>query len=219
VEVTVSDLAALEAFLRRRLAEPLPGAVAHQRFAPRPTRDGWRPDDRPPHARRAAALILIYPGDVGPVLALTVRHADLPHHPGQISLPGGRIDLDESAEHAALRETHEEIGVQPSAVRVLGALSTLWVVVSNQLVQPFVGLTDARPTFVLAAREVERLIEMPLADLHDVERIGWERRTRDGEPIDYPFFRLADTQVWGATAMMLGEFGALFNPDFGPTPS
>ena len=211
-----SSLPATEAFLIQRLAQPLPGAGAHRRFAPLPTREGWRPDDVPAHARRAAALILLYPGAAGPMMPLTVRHSDLPHHPGQVSLPGGGVDPDESAEQAALRETQEEIGVPPESVRILGALSTLWVVVSNFVVQPFVGVTDARPHFQIAPREVEALVEMPLRDLHDIRRMGWERRTRDGLTVDYPFFDLEQHQVWGATAMILGEFGALFEPEFGP---
>ena len=214
--IDFTRLAAVEVFLRERLAQPLPAAEAHLRFAPRPAREEWRPDDRPQQARRAAALILIYSGEHGATIPLTVRHTDLPDHPGQVSLPGGRIDLDESAEAAALRETHEEIGVSPHSVRVLGALSTLWVIVSNHLVQPFVGITDTRPAFEIAAREVEALVEMPLANLHDLTRIGWERRIRDGMSVDYPYFQLVDHQVWGATAMILGEFGALFDSEFGP---
>src|SRR5262249_54027694 len=57
-----ADLAALEAFLRARLAQPLPGNDAQFRFSPRPTRKNWRPDMQPPEARRAAALLLLYPG-------------------------------------------------------------------------------------------------------------------------------------------------------------
>jgi 8-oxo-dGTP pyrophosphatase MutT (NUDIX family) len=148
---------------------------------------------------------------------VTARHGDLPQHPGQISLPGGGVDAGESAAHAALRETHEEIGVPPEVVRILGPLSTLWVIVSNFVVQPFVGVTDGRPAFRLAEREVEALVELPLQDLHDLERIGWERRTRDGATTDYPFFNLGGRQVWGATAMILGEFGALFDSEFGPS--
>lgn len=212
----LTGLAAIETFLRQRLAAPLPGADAHLRFAPRPAHEAWRPDDRPVTARQAAALILLYPGEHGVTIPLTVRHDELPHHPGQISLPGGRVDFSESAESAALRETYEEIGVRTEAVRVLGALSSLWVIVSNHLVQPFIGATDTKPEFRLAAGEVEALVELPLASLHDITRIGRERRVRDGIDVDYPYFKLAGHQVWGATAMILGEFGALFEPDFGP---
>jgi 8-oxo-dGTP pyrophosphatase MutT (NUDIX family) len=217
VDVDVRDLRRVERFLDDRLGQPLPGAAAHRRFAPRPARDGWRPDEVPTRARRAAALILLVPDAAGTAsIPLTVRHTDLPHHPGQVSLPGGRIDLDESAEQAALRETHEEVGVPPASVRVLGALSTLCVPVSNHVIQPFVGIVHERPRFTLAAREVEALVELPLVALHDLEQRGWERRTRDGRDIEVPFFQVRGHRVWGATAMILGEFGALFDPAFGP---
>lgn len=172
----------------------------------------------PAEARRAAALILLYPGEAGPTIPLTVRHSDLPHHPGQISLPGGRIDPGESAEQAALREADEEIGVTPAGVRVLGPLSTLWVIVSNFVVQPLVGVVDARPDFRLATGEVEALVELPLSDLRDLTRVAWASRTRGDLLVDYPYFDVAGHHVWGATAMILGEFAALFAPDFGPAP-
>jgi len=216
VDLDLSDLLAVERFLTDRLRRPLPGADAHRRFAPRPARDGWKPDDLPSRARRASALVLLYPGSRGPTIPLTVRHTDLPHHPGQISLPGGRIDLDESAEDAALRETREEIGVPRETIRIVGPLSTLWIYVSNHVLQPFVGIADHVPEFELAPREVEALVELPLADLHDLTRIGWEQRTRDGVEIAVPFFSLHGHRVWGATAMILGEFGALFEEGFGP---
>jgi 8-oxo-dGTP pyrophosphatase MutT (NUDIX family) len=138
-------------------------------------------------------------------MPLTVRHSSLPHHPGQISLPGGRIDLDETAEHAALREAQEEIGVHPDRVRVAGALSTLWVMVSNHVVQPFVGVTDRRPDFVLAAREVEALVEMPVQHLLDEARVGFELRVRDGLDVEVPYFDVDGQRIWGATGMVLGE--------------
>lgn len=213
------EFTTLEASLVDRLQRPLPGAGAQRRFAPQPHHKGWRPDDLPPHAREAAALLLIYPGPAGPTIPLTVRHSDLPHHPGQLSLPGGRINADETPRVAALRETYEEIGVPPERVRVLGPLSTLWVSVSNHVVRPFVGTTPTRPEFQLAAREVQALVEVPLEDLHDVTRVRWEQRVRAGVVIDVPFFDFGGHQVWGATAMILGEFGALFDPEFAPRPS
>jgi 8-oxo-dGTP pyrophosphatase MutT (NUDIX family) len=203
-------------FLTSRLQQPLPGPNVHRRFAPRPHHQGWRPDDRPAGARHAAALLLLYPAANGAAFPLTVRRTDLPVHPGQVSLPGGRINPDESAHAAALRESEEEIGVDASAVTVLGALSSLWVIVSNHVVQPFVGISMTRPDFRPSPSEVAALVEMPLADLHDLRRLKWEQRTRDGVLVDVPFFDLDGYQVWGATAMILGEFGALFDPDFAP---
>ena len=145
-----AELDDIEAFLRARLAKPLPGRAAQRRFAPVPSRKDWEPDLEPATARRAAALMLLYPHPDGPRMALTLRRDDLPHHAGQVSLPGGAIDPGEDDLGGALREAHEEIGIEPSHVRVLGSLSTLWVNVSNFVVRPFVGVTDARPEFQLA---------------------------------------------------------------------
>ena len=228
-------LPSLEAFLRDRLQTPLPGPEAQRRFAPLPYRDAWDPAARPAHARQAAALLLLYPGALGPSIVLTERHADLPHHPGQISLPGGRVDEGETAAEAALREAHEEIGIDPSAVRIIGELSTLWVLVSRFVVHPIIAMADARPDFVVSPREVESLIEMPIDILHDPARRRWQRRVRrlgNGADVTIrvPYFALDRAaagaganggngpEVWGATAMILGEFGALLDPAFGPGP-
>jgi 8-oxo-dGTP pyrophosphatase MutT (NUDIX family) len=201
-----------------RLAAPLPGAEAQWRFSPLPTRKGWRPELQPAEARPAAALLLLYPGESGPVVPLTIRHSDLPQHAGQISLPGGRIDAGESAEAAALREAHEEIGVPASAVRVIGRLSSLWVVVSNHLLHPFVGVLDQRPEFRLAPREVDSLLEVPVSFFRDARRLGWSRHSREGVIVDYPHFDIDGHLVWGATAMVLGEFACLFDQGYAPPP-
>jgi 8-oxo-dGTP pyrophosphatase MutT (NUDIX family) len=203
------ELPKLESFLRARLAEPLPGASAQWKFAPTPSRKSWRPDDQPPTARQAAALILIYPGERGPSFLLTERRHDLPHHPGQISFPGGALDPGEAPDAGALREAHEEIGVRVRDVRLVGALSSLWVVVSNFLVRPFVGVADHRPDFRAEPREVAALVEVPLTDLRDPSRIGTEEKIREGVVVRYPYFDLEGHHVWGATAMILSEFREL----------
>jgi 8-oxo-dGTP pyrophosphatase MutT (NUDIX family) len=208
-------LSELESFLRARLEEPLPGSRAQWRFAPRPARKGWDPGQTPPEARPAAALILLYPGNEGPAIPLTLRRHDLPEHAGQVSFPGGRIDPGERPEEAALREAHEEIGIDPASVRLIGPISSLWVVVSNHLVHPFVAIADQRPAFRLAEREVAELVEAPLAHIRDETRVEWQKVVRDGMFIDYPSFDLGGHRVWGATAMMLGEFASLFDEDFG----
>ena len=218
MDAALSDLRALETFVRARLAEPLPGADAQRRFAPRPLRKGWRPELVPDDARRAAALVLIYPGAAGPSIPLTVRHADLPDHGGQVSLPGGKIDLGETAAEAALREAHEELGLDPSTIRLVGSLSSFWVVVSGFVVFPFVGVTDRRPDFHPATGEVAEVIEASIADLLDARRRGWGQWAREGVLVRFPYVEIAGHKVWGATAMMLSEFGALFDPTFAPPP-
>jgi 8-oxo-dGTP pyrophosphatase MutT (NUDIX family) len=213
---------ALEDQLRDRLRHPLPGKDAQLRFAPRPGLKSWDPAARPDDARTAAALLLIYPGSEGPTVVLTQRHADLPHHGGQISLPGGGLHAGEIPPDAALREAHEEIGLDPTNVRVIGSLSTLWVIVSRFVVHPIVAVADSRPDFVPCAREVASLIEAPLNTLWDPARLKFESRVRrgaDGNPgltVSVPYFDVDGHQVWGATAMILGELGVALNPSFGP---
>jgi 8-oxo-dGTP pyrophosphatase MutT (NUDIX family) len=203
------SLPEIEGLLRSRLALPLPGPQAQWKFAPTPARKDWRPEDQPSTARQAAALILLYPGEHGPSFPLTVRRDDLPHHPGQVSLPGGGLDPGEDPLAGALREAHEEIGIPTRDVRVIGALSSLWVVVSNFVVRPYIGVTDHRPEFRAHPGEVAELIEAPVAALTTPERIGLEQRVRDGVLVRYPYFDIEGHHVWGATAMMLGELAEI----------
>ncbi len=206
----------LEEYLSERLREPLPGPGAQRRFAPLPLIEGWSPEQTPEAARRAAALLLVYPGSDGPTIALTLRHTALPTHGGQISLPGGALEPGESAEAAAVREAYEEIGLAPDQVRVLGPMSSLWIAVSNFVLTPIVSVSGARPVFSLHTREVQALIELPVARLFNDASLGWAHRTRGATRIDYPYFEVDGHVIWGATAMVLCEFACLFVPDLAP---
>lgn len=201
--------AALARHLARRLRGPLPGPAAQRRFAPLPLIEGWSPDQTPETARRAAVLVLLYPGSEGPTIPLTVRPVTLPTHGGQISLPGGALDPDESPEAAAVREAEEEIGVAPHTIQLLGALSTLWIPISNYVLTPIIGVTNAVPEFKLHLGEVAALIEVPVSVLLDHTTVQWAHRTRGGTRIDYPYYKVGGQAVWGATAMVLSEFAAL----------
>jgi 8-oxo-dGTP pyrophosphatase MutT (NUDIX family) len=196
----------VERALRERLAGTLPGIDAQMRFAPYPVRPGWRAGEFPDDARPAAALLLLYPGADGIAVPLTIRSRRLARHAGQISLPGGATDAGETLAAAALREASEEIGVDPSAVRVLGELTPVHVLVSGFTLHPVVGVTDGRPAFIAAEHEVEEILEVSLDDLRDASRIHRGTRMREGVAVEYPYFDLLGHQVWGATAMVLGEF-------------
>jgi 8-oxo-dGTP pyrophosphatase MutT (NUDIX family) len=196
----------IEESLRERLAGTLPGIEAQMRFAPWPSRPGWQLGQFPADARVAAALVLLYPGASGVAMPLTVRASGLARHAGQISLPGGATDPGETLAAAALREASEEVGVDPAAVRVLGELTPVHVLVSGFTLHPIVGVTDRRPAFVAAPGEVEEILEVSLDDLRDASRIRQGTRIREGVAVEYPYFDLLGHQVWGATAMVLGEF-------------
>jgi 8-oxo-dGTP pyrophosphatase MutT (NUDIX family) len=210
-----ASLDEMESLLRERLAGTLPGLEAQLRFMPTPPRTGWKPGEFPSDARLAAGLLLLYPGERGASIALTVRASGLRRHAGQVSLPGGATDPGETLAQAALREAHEEIGVDPAAVRILGELTPVHVLVSGFTLHPIVGITHDRPSFAPAAHEVEEVIEVSVEDLQDASRIRQGTRTREGVAIEYPYFDLMGHQVWGATAMILGEFICLLQPQQG----
>jgi 8-oxo-dGTP pyrophosphatase MutT (NUDIX family) len=206
----------LEGRLRRALQPPLPGLAAQLRMAPSP-RVGWDPEHPPPNLRDAAALVLVYPSNQVPHVLLTVRGAGLRKHTGQVSLPGGSVDEDESIEAAALRETSEEVGVPPAAVRLLGRLTPLQIPVSGYMLHPVIGLVETRPSFRRDEWEVARILEVPITILRDPAAV--KRRTRTREfggrtiEIDVPYFDIDGEHVWGATAMVLAEFLALMDRD------
>lgn len=196
--------------LHERLKQPLPGASAHLKLVPKPPRGGWEAGVVPGTARPAAALVLIYQNhDGGLTLPLTLRSSSLPHHPGQISLPGGAVDPGETIEAAALREAHEEVGVDPARVRIMGRLTPVHVLVSNYGLNPVIATSDARPDFSAHAPEVDRIIEVDVERLCDTSCLRTGVRMRDGMTVNYPYFELDTVQVWGATAMVLAELGEL----------
>lgn len=203
----------IEQLLRGRLGGTLPGVDAQMRFAPVPVHAGWRAGHFPADARRAAALLLLYPTTTGPAVALTVRSSGLARHPGQISLPGGETNPGETLAQAALREAAEEVGVDPACVRVLGELTPVHVLVSGFTLHPIVGVTDRRPDFQASPAEVEEILEVSLHDLRDASRIRQGTRVREGVAVEYPYFDLLGHQVWGATAMVLGEFICLLDDE------
>ena len=196
----------LERSLRVRLAETLPGVEAQMRFAPAPARTGWKAGHFPEDARIAAALLLIYEGADGPAIPLTVRASGLTRHAGQISLPGGATDPGETLAQTALREAQEEIGIDPSSGHILGELTPVHVLVSGFTLHPVVGVTHHPPAFRAAAGEVEEILEVTLDRLRDASHIRRGTRVREGIAVEYPYFDLLGHQVWGATAMVLGEF-------------
>jgi len=199
----------LEPFLQgihRDLAQPLPGPAAQFGMAPRPRRDGEQEDPPRPDARLSAVLILFYPVDGVLHLPFILRPTYRGVHSGQVSLPGGgREAVDVTLADTALRETHEEIGVPPAGIKLLGQLSPLYVAASNHIVYPFVGWIDRRPEFRTDPYEVAMLIEAPLHDFQNPANRHtevWQLRDR---AVQVPFFKVQDQIIWGATAMMLSE--------------
>ena len=205
----------LKSSLKRSFARPLPGHTAQERLSPRP-RVGWQPGHVPEDARNGAAVLLLFPdADDQARLILTLREASLSHHAGQVSLPGGAADPGESLFDTALREAHEEVGVTPGEVRVLGELTPLFIPVSGFALHPFVALCERRPDLVPDPREVARILEVPLRALMDSQNVRIAQREFRGRSYGVPYIGVKGERVWGATAMILAEFLALLghHPD------
>jgi 8-oxo-dGTP pyrophosphatase MutT (NUDIX family) len=161
-----------------------------------------------PTARSAATLLLIYPADGELVIPLTVRHPDLPSHPGEVSLPGGAVDpSDATLEATALREAHEEIGLALEAVRTVGRLDPIWISVSNFELVPVVAVADRRPVLTPHAGEVAELVELPLDRLLVDDGITEEEIEVPGVVLRTGVYRWAGHRVWGATARTLAMLG------------
>jgi 8-oxo-dGTP pyrophosphatase MutT (NUDIX family) len=199
-----APLSEVETRVRDVLSKPLPGLDVQSRLAPRPPAN-WRPGFSTARTRPAAGLVLLYPHNGVVTLPLTVRSGTLRRHGGQVSLPGGVVDPDETPEQAALREAVEEIGLLPGSARTLGRLSPLDIPVSGFRLQPVVAVTEIRPEFRLAEMEVDRILEVPLALLADPAVVKETQLERDGRIVDVPYFDVEGCQVWGATAMVLAE--------------
>ena len=157
------------------------------------------------HGRtEAAVLVPMFGHPENPGLVFTERRADLRRHAGEISFPGGRQDHpDESLLTTALREAHEEIGLDPAAVEVVGALPPIGTFVTNYKVHPFVGLIGDDLRFEPSPAEVETVLAFRVAQLR--EGFAMRRLVRRGVPIRTPTYVIGEHLIWGATARILSE--------------
>jgi 8-oxo-dGTP pyrophosphatase MutT (NUDIX family) len=156
-----------------------------------------------PDARVSAVLIALVEGPDGAEVLLTRRSMEMRNHRGEISFPGGRLDPGETPVQTALREAHEEVGLDPSAPTVVGELAHLNTIVSRSYIVPIVSVLDHRPDLEPRTAEVDRVFWTSISELL---LPGVYRQERWGQPpMDRPlhFFELHGETVWGATAHML----------------
>jgi 8-oxo-dGTP pyrophosphatase MutT (NUDIX family) len=203
--------------IQEAMQRPRPGVSGQIKMAPQPARDGLNRWDWPDNCRLAAVLLLLYPHKAEDYpselhLVLTRRTEYPGTHSGQISLPGGRREGEESLQATALRETREEVGVPPDKVEVIGQLSPLYTPPSNFCIYPFVAFSTQRLRFQPEPLEVAEIIEVPLSLLLDSttrrEEV-WHFPNKGERSV--PFFNVFGHKVWGATAMILSEFLSLLS--------
>ena len=154
----------------------------------------------------AGVMLIVYPKDGDYRVLLQKRSARVDVHKGEVSFPGGRMDAgDATLLDTALRETHEEMGVLPGDVEVLGALDDT-ATSTGYCTSPYVGAIPAAYEFNLSKAEVAEALEVPISSLLDAANRRDEMRIRDSDLESAPVFAYDGHIIFGATARILNRF-------------
>lgn len=187
----------------------LPGHDAQMRMAPAFRLEEIEHRGGGKHAVKSSVLLLFFPlSDGKPGTVMIQRPEYNGAHGGQISFPGGRYEAsDPDLAFTALRETHEEIGVDPGRIKLVGRLTDLYIPPSNFVVSPFVGIASERPVFKPDPSEVAEILEFSTSHLFEPSCRTLQAITlSNGRKISTPCFYLRGRIIWGATAMIVSEF-------------
>lgn len=159
-------------------------------------------------AKKAGVMLLLYPKQKKIHTVLIQRPEYDGHHSKQISLPGGKFELqDDNLISTALRETEEEIGVLAADVEIINTLSPLFIPPSNFYVEPAIGWVDYTPSFIPETNEVDSIIEIPIEDFINHPTLKKHPFTVSEKlTIQAPAFTIQDYKIWGATCLILNEF-------------
>ena len=193
----------------------LPGFSAQKLMAPlgrRPPLDYLKEGITP---KKSAVLILLYP-QIEPFAVKTVLilrpENEGGNHAGQVSFPGGGFDeSDKDLSETALREAEEEVGVDRNLVSLIGALTPLYIPVSNFMVHPFIGVMNSSPEFTLHPLEVSKVLEVDVNDFISDARKGSIDKFMKvlNAKMQVPCYNIEGETVWGATAMIISELEEL----------
>ena len=169
---------------------------------------------------QAAVLIALTDNAQDPCVVLTRRAEWLTYHSGEVSFPGGKWERqDPSLEHTALRETHEEIGVSPDQVEIVGALPVFQTYL-GQNVSPFVGIIPEGLHYTPNLGELDAIFHVPLSFFIEDRRIRTDRFNRELGQRWSPAYDFDGYEIWGFTARVLvGFLAAALDVDIGPEHS
>jgi 8-oxo-dGTP pyrophosphatase MutT (NUDIX family) len=194
--------------LLSRLEQPLPGRTAQLKMAPAQRREELERIINLKNAKESAVLIILFEKELELHTLFIHRSEYDGTHSGQIAFPGGKKDTsDKDLVITALRETHEELGIQPSKFQILGPLTELYIPPSNFLIKPFVAYHTGKPHYEINPQEVQSVIEVKMSDLENLHhRTSSEFYVSGSQtPITAPCFQVQGFKIWGATAMIVSE--------------
>jgi 8-oxo-dGTP pyrophosphatase MutT (NUDIX family) len=164
-----------------------------------------------PTARRAAVMILFERRGDGWSIPLTVRPHHLPDHPGQVCLPGGRLEPGETVTEAAEREFCEELGLEQFPAHTLGQLQSIYVFNSDFYLTPCLAAVEHELEYEPSVEEVESVIHLPVEYLLDLERHVIRAHARGAVSWTALGIEYEGIHIWGATAIVLGELAAILS--------
>jgi 8-oxo-dGTP pyrophosphatase MutT (NUDIX family) len=197
--------------LREALSLALPGEKAHRLMLPH-GRDLY-PDAGKKDILQSSVLFLIFPDNGKLHTCLIKRPTAMRNHGGQIAFPGGRYEQsDKELVKTALRESFEEIGINDDQLDILGALTPIYIQVSNFMINPFIGWCDTLPHFKIDSREVDELYLIPIGKLLIHSTNEYRKVNTPRGNLDVPGFFIDPLFIWGATAMIISEFKEIFLP-------
>ena len=202
MQITINKIAEQ---LKARLKKPLPGNEAHLITRIKTKSEVTFPNTIET-AIPAAVLILLFPFKDEIQFFLTKRTEDVEHHKGQISLPGGIRENNETLEKTAVRETKEEVGIDPNTIMNLGSLTPFFIPVTGYIVHPFIGWCKEKPSTQVHDVEVNQLFSVSISELLDENILQNEEWNIRGYDAIVPYYNFRECKVWGATAAILSEF-------------
>ena len=205
MEITINKIAEQ---IKERLKKPLPGNEAHLTTRIKTKSEVTFPNTQET-ARPAAVLILLFPFEDEIQFFLTKRTEDVEHHKGQISLPGGIRENDESLNETALRETKEEVGIDSTKIIISGSLTPFFIPVTGYIVHPFIGWCKEKHSTKIHDVEVNQLFSVSITELMDEKILQTEQWNIRGYDAIVPYYNFGKCKVWGATAAILSEFKSI----------
>ena len=201
--------------IKKNLNEDLPGVNSWAKMTVRSVKDekdnleilnDWLSKENLKSLKDAAILVALFEKDGEYCFPMIKRPENIKNHPGQIALPGGAKEKEESLEETALREAQEEIGIDTDKVEIIGKLTPIPVPVSGYLVQTYIGIIDEEPEWKLSKDEVADFFILKLSELISADNGYYEKWNLRGFDAKVPIFKIGNLKIWGATASVLSEF-------------